>query len=52
LSPTRIEGIDPDDSYSSVPYEKGAFFLHYLQSLVGPREMEAFAHSYFEKVCE
>jgi len=30
-----MEGIDPDDSFSSVPYEKGFNFLCYLQGLVG-----------------
>lgn len=30
-----LQGIDPDDSFSSVPYEKGAAFLYYIESLVG-----------------
>ena len=26
---------DPDDAFSSVPYEKGSCFLYYLESLIG-----------------
>eukprot|EP00924_Labyrinthula_sp_SR-Ha-C_P011033 snap_masked-scaffold_33-processed-gene-3.1-mRNA-1 protein AED:0.25 eAED:0.25 QI:45/0.66/0.75/1/1/1/4/98/645 len=28
-------GIDPDDAFSSIPYEKGAAFLTYLQNIFG-----------------
>lgn len=31
----NLEGIDPDDAFSSVPYEKGFSFLYYLQTVVG-----------------
>ena len=30
-----MNDVDPDDSFSSVPYEKGCAFLTYLQDLVG-----------------
>ena len=30
-----LTGIDPDDSFSTVPYEKGQAFLWYLEDLVG-----------------
>lgn len=30
-----LTGIDPDDSFSIVPYEKGQAFLWYLEELVG-----------------
>lgn len=30
-----ISGVDPDDSFSTVPYEKGQAFLWYLEELVG-----------------
>lgn len=30
-----LHGIDPDDAFSSVPYEKGYAFLYYIESLVG-----------------
>lgn len=29
------EGIDPDDAFSRVPYEKGFSFLCYLEEVVG-----------------
>ena len=28
-------GIDPDDAFSTVPYEKGHTLLYYLETLVG-----------------
>jgi leukotriene-A4 hydrolase len=31
----KLENIDPDDAFSSVPYEKGFTLLVYLQQLVG-----------------
>ncbi len=30
-----LKGIDPDDAFSSVPYEKGFALLYYLEQLVG-----------------
>jgi aminopeptidase N len=30
--------VDPDDVYSTVPYEKGSQFLFFLESLVGNYE--------------
>jgi len=43
--------IDPDDSFSSLPYEKGFNFLYYLdRQIVGSTEkFEAFLKSYFTK---
>ena len=29
------DGVDPDDAFSSVPYEKGFHFLYHLEQLVG-----------------
>lgn len=31
LIPDLSGGIDPDDAFSKVPYEKGSYFLYYLQ---------------------
>ncbi|ORY03966.1 hypothetical protein K493DRAFT_334072 [Basidiobolus meristosporus CBS 931.73] len=31
----RLQGVDPDDAFSSVPYEKGFNFLYYLEQLLG-----------------
>ena len=33
-----LAGTDPDDAFSSIPYEKGMSFLWYLQDLVGGDE--------------
>jgi len=50
----RLQGVDPDDAFSSVPYEKGFNFLTYLENLVGGEEVmnpflrahcQRFAHS-------
>jgi leukotriene-A4 hydrolase len=30
-----LKGKDPDDAFSSIPYEKGFNFLYYLDQLVG-----------------
>eukprot|EP01128_Nolandella_sp_AFSM9_P008971 TRINITY_DN5613_c0_g1_i1.p1 TRINITY_DN5613_c0_g1~~TRINITY_DN5613_c0_g1_i1.p1 ORF type:complete len:611 (+),score=199.03 TRINITY_DN5613_c0_g1_i1:354-2186(+) len=30
-----LKGVDPDDAFSTVPYEKGFNFLFYLESVVG-----------------
>jgi leukotriene-A4 hydrolase len=47
----RLSGQDPDDAFSSIPYEKGCFFLLYLQGVVGgPEPMEEFARAYFSHV--
>ena len=37
---------DPDDSYSSIAYEKGFTFLLYLERLFGSQEFEAFFQAY------
>jgi leukotriene-A4 hydrolase len=35
----HLQGIDPNDAFSSVPYEKGFNFLTYLETLVGGEEV-------------
>ncbi|EGC29991.1 leukotriene A4 hydrolase [Dictyostelium purpureum] len=45
----NLDGIDPDDAFSSVPYEKGFNLLCYLQSLVGVADFEAWLKSYIAK---
>jgi len=43
-----LEGIDPDDAFSSIPYEKGFNFLYYLTGVVGGFEpFEKFMYAYF-----
>eukprot|EP00118_Oscarella_pearsei_P010672 m.66744 g.66744 ORF g.66744 m.66744 type:complete len:616 (+) comp35408_c0_seq2:224-2071(+) len=45
----KLEGKDPDDAFSSVPYEKGSAFLFYLETIVGgPSKFEPFFKSYIE----
>ncbi len=46
----KLDNLDPDDAFSSVPYEKGFNFLYYLATLVGGHEkFEPFLQSYFGK---
>jgi len=46
----KLEGVDPDDAFSRVPYEKGSTFLWYLEELVGGADqMEPFLKSYYKK---
>jgi len=40
---------DPDDSYSSVAYEKGFTFLLYLERLVGTPQFEKFFQAYIAR---
>ncbi|KAJ1964415.1 Leucyl aminopeptidase yscIV [Dipsacomyces acuminosporus] len=32
----KLDGVDPDDAYSRVPYEKGSLLLYHLEQLLGP----------------
>ncbi|KAI1812471.1 leukotriene A-4 hydrolase [Poronia punctata] len=41
------KGVDPDDAFSSVPYEKGFHFLYYLDRLVGREHFDKFIPHYF-----
>lgn len=46
---TNLTGIDPDDAFSTVPYEKGHTFLFYLEELLGgPEVFEPFLRSYLD----
>lgn len=45
-----LTGLNPDDTYSSVPYIKGQNFLRYLEDLFGgPSVFEPFLRHYLEK---
>ncbi|XP_031566571.1 leukotriene A-4 hydrolase-like [Actinia tenebrosa] len=45
-----LKDSDPDDAFSSVPYEKGSCFLFYLEQLVGgPEVFEPFFRKYIEE---
>ena len=37
-----LNGKDPDDCFSSIPYEKGFNFLYYLDRLVGREKWDKF----------
>ncbi|KAJ1725387.1 Leucyl aminopeptidase yscIV [Coemansia erecta] len=46
----KLDGIDPDDAYSTVPYDKGAHLLYYLeQHLGGPAVFEPYMRSYINE---
>ncbi|EHL01211.1 Metalloproteases (zincins), catalytic [Glarea lozoyensis ATCC 20868] len=42
-----LKGKDPDDAFSSIPYEKGFHFLYYLEKLVGKSAWDKFIPHYF-----
>lgn len=42
-----LKGKDPDDAFSSIPYEKGFHFLYYLEKLVGKPKWDEFIPHYF-----
>lgn len=49
LVPT-LRGIDPDDAFSSIPYEKGSAFLYYIETLVGGQDVfNPFLRCYIDK---
>lgn len=37
-----LKGKDPDDAFSSIPYEKGFVFLYYLEKLIGKDKWDKF----------
>ena len=50
LVPDLSGGIDPDDAFSRIPYEKGFHFLYHLQTIVGGAGVfEPFMKAYIEK---
>lgn len=46
---TRLSGVDPDDAFSGVPYEKGARFLVTLERAVGEKAFDAFVKAYMKR---
>jgi leukotriene-A4 hydrolase len=44
-----LKGKDPDDAFSSIPYEKGFVFLYFLDNLVGRKKWDRFIPHYFTK---
>ncbi|AEO56939.1 hypothetical protein MYCTH_2302478 [Thermothelomyces thermophilus ATCC 42464] len=45
----KHDGIDPDDAFSTVPYEKGFHFIWSLDRLVGRENFDKFIPYYFKK---
>ena len=43
----EIEGRDPDDAFSGVPYTKGQLFLIYLEEKFGREKFDPFVKTYF-----
>jgi leukotriene-A4 hydrolase len=46
---THLEGVDPDDVYSSIPYEKGARFVAVLERAVGRDRFDRFMRRYMDR---
>ncbi len=42
----ELEGVDPDDAFSSVPYEKGSRFLALIERTVGRERFDRFVRDY------
>jgi len=42
-----LKGKDPDDAFSSIPYEKGFNFLYHLEKLIGKAKWDKFIPHYF-----
>ena len=43
-----LTGRDPDDAYSTVPYEQGALFLTFLEARFGRDNLDAFLRKWFD----
>ncbi|RMZ91468.1 hypothetical protein DV736_g1304, partial [Chaetothyriales sp. CBS 134916] len=43
----NLKGKDPDDAFSSIPYEKGFLFLYYIETLIGQDLFDNFIPHYF-----
>ena len=46
---TDLQGIDPDDAFSRIPYEKGARFLALIERSVGRPRFDAFVREYMDR---
>jgi aminopeptidase N len=46
---TELAGLDPDDAFSSIPYEKGSRFVALLESRAGRARWGAFMHDYMRE---
>ena len=46
---TELAGIDPDDAFSSIPYEKGARFVALLERTAGRARFDRFMRDYIAR---
>ncbi len=46
---TRLEGVDPDDVFSTIPYEKGSRFLALVERSVGREVFDRFMRDYMAR---
>ena len=44
----ELDGRDPDDAFSQVPYEKGALFVRQLEETYGRERFDAWLRGYFD----
>jgi len=45
---TRLQGVDPDEAFSQVPYEKGYLFLRALEDAAGRPAFDRFLRRYMD----
>jgi aminopeptidase N len=45
---THLDGIDPDDAFSTVPYDKGELFLRSIEREIGRERFDAFVKRYLD----
>ena len=43
----NLTGVNPDDKYSDIPYEKGYNLMYYIEGLIGEEIMKLFFQKYF-----
>src|SRR5438477_4440634 len=46
---TEMAGVDPDEAYSTIPYEKGYLFLRRLEELAGRDRWDLFLRAYLDR---
>jgi leukotriene A-4 hydrolase/aminopeptidase len=46
---TSLEGVDPDDAFSSIPYEKGSRFLALIERTAGRERFDRYIRDYMAK---
>jgi leukotriene A-4 hydrolase/aminopeptidase len=46
---TELQGVDPDEVFSSIPYEKGSRFLALIEQTVGRKRFDTFMREYMDR---